>query len=135
MNDRKRILSRRSRTPGKALTKDDLSNVTGGRRSGIPVPGCCASGPPPRIAEQTRLRWATPLTRDAEGRLRLHDPAWPAALPAALHDDPWVEQCATAVPAGTLARPGSPRWTLLQTLVDDGLLVVSTRASEQGVAA
>lgn len=43
MNNRKRILSRRSRTPGKALTKDDLSNVTGGLR-GVPTPGCCVQG-------------------------------------------------------------------------------------------
>ncbi|MEX1367416.1 MAG: glycosyltransferase [Nannocystaceae bacterium] len=94
-----------------------------------------ASGPPPRITEQTRLQWATPLSRDTEGRLRLHDPAWPAALPAALQDDPWVERCATPVRAGTLARPGTPRWTRLQALVDDGLLVATVGAAQQGVAA
>ena len=43
MNKRKRILSRRSRTPGKALSKDDLSHVAGGRR-GVPIPGCCVQG-------------------------------------------------------------------------------------------
>lgn len=42
-NDRKRILSNRNRTPGKALSKDDLASVTGGRR-GLPVPGCCVQG-------------------------------------------------------------------------------------------
>lgn len=42
-DDRKRILSHRSRTPGKALDKDDLASVTGGI-SGRPVPGCCVQG-------------------------------------------------------------------------------------------
>ena len=44
MNKRKRILSRRSRTPGKALSKDDLSHVSGGRLGGTPIPGCCVQG-------------------------------------------------------------------------------------------
>ena len=43
MKNRKRILSRRNRTPGKALSKDDLASVTGGAR-GVPVPGCCVQG-------------------------------------------------------------------------------------------
>ena len=43
MNKRKRILSRTSRTPGKALSKDDLSQATGGAR-GVPIPGCCIQG-------------------------------------------------------------------------------------------
>ncbi len=42
-NDRKRILSHRNRTPGKALSKDDLASVTGGAR-GAPTPGCCVQG-------------------------------------------------------------------------------------------
>jgi len=45
-NDRKRILSQRTRTPGKALSKDDLASVTGGAGGGggVPVPGCCVQG-------------------------------------------------------------------------------------------
>lgn len=44
MNKRKRILSRKSRTPGKALSKDDLSQANGGAPKGVPIPGCCVQG-------------------------------------------------------------------------------------------
>jgi hypothetical protein len=46
-NDRKRILSHRTRTPGKALSRDDLASVTGGAsltNQSTPVPGCCVQG-------------------------------------------------------------------------------------------
>lgn len=43
MKNRKRILSRRNRTPGKALSQDDLASATGGLR-GVPIPGCCVQG-------------------------------------------------------------------------------------------
>jgi len=43
MNNRKRILSRRNRTPGKALSREDLASATGGITA-VPTPGCCVQG-------------------------------------------------------------------------------------------
>jgi glycosyltransferase involved in cell wall biosynthesis len=95
------------------------------------------SHPVPRITDACGLRWAAPLHRDDEGRLRLHDPAWPAALPASLEGDPLLEACARTVRADALAQPGSERWALLQALVDDGLLLVTTAVAQarEGAAA
>lgn len=88
------------------------------------------SRPVPRPTAASRLRWAAPLRRAADGRLRLDDPAWPAALPRELEDDPLVRACARPTPAGALADPGTERWSTLQRLVDDGLLLVTTSAAE-----
>ncbi len=82
----------------------------------------------PRITTACRLRWFTPLVRGEDGRLRLDDPAWPAALPAWLDDDPLVRACATPTRADLLARPDSLRWSALQGLVDDGFLLVGAAA-------
>lgn len=94
--------------------------------------GRYVAGAAPRLTEDTLVRWSAPLRRDAEGRLRLDDPAWPAALPEALRDDPWLDACARPVRAGSLARPSTQQWARLQALVDDGLLVpVLTAVAKQ----
>lgn len=94
-----------------------------------------ASHPVPRISASCRLRWSAPPRRDEHGRLRLDDPAWPAALPAWLDGDALVEACASPTRAERLATPGSPRWAALQGLVDDGLLLVTSAAAAEGAAA
>ena len=93
------------------------------------------SHPVPTITESTWLRWATPLHRDPDGILRLDDPAWPAALPPELRDDPLVDACARPARVGTLARPGSEAWQRLQALVDDGLLIPARVAARAEAAA
>ncbi|MEM7151668.1 MAG: glycosyltransferase [Myxococcota bacterium] len=89
----------------------------------------------PTLTDDSHVRWAAPLVRWGDGRLRLLDPAWPAALPVDLEDDPWVEACAGPQHAASLATPGTARWNTLQRLVDDGLLLVSAAAQQRGAAA
>ena len=89
----------------------------------------------PRVEPATWLRWAAPLRADRDGRLRLDDPAWPAALPEALSGDPIVEACARPQRADALAAPGTARWEMLQALVDDGLLVPASAADDREAAA
>lgn len=89
----------------------------------------------PTLVEDSWVRWAAPLARFEDGRLRLLDPAWPAALSPSLEDDVWVDACAQPQRAGDLATPGTARWTTLQRLVDDGLLLVTAAARRRGAAA
>ena len=97
--------------------------------------GHYVSQPVPTLSPDAGVRWAAPLRRDGDGRWRLDDPAWAAALPRALADDPLRWACARAVRAGDLATPGSERWALLQRLVDDGLLLVTrARAGREAAA-
>jgi len=88
----------------------------------------------PRITPGCRVRWAAPLQHGDDGRLRLHDPAWPAVLPTELEHDPLVRECARPTLAEALASPGSARWDLLQALVDDGLLLVTAALGEDSEA-
>ncbi len=97
--------------------------------------GHYVAGPAPTLSPEAGVRWTAPLRRADDGRWRLVDPAWPAALPLALDDDPLLSACAQVVPAGSLAQPGTERWRLLERLVEDGLLVVTARCIEGEVAA
>lgn len=100
-----------------------------------PVRHYVSHATPQRVDVSTQVRWAAPLRADRQGRLRLHDPAWPAALPQALTHDPLRVACERWTRAGDLARPGTPRFDALQSLVDDGLLVARHAAAHSEVAA
>lgn len=135
----------RSRGPGRPLSTTAAPAPT--ERSALLPPtepsweafvepvSCYVGGSPPRLTEDSMVRWATPLRPDAAGRLHLDDPAWPAVLPEELHHDPWLDACARPVRAGALARPGTEAWHRLQSLVEDGLLVPTRTAAVEEAAA
>lgn len=89
--------------------------------------GHYVSCPRPQLRAASRVRRAAAAIEDADGVLRLDDPAWPAALDLDPDDAGLFDRCAVWVRADALAQPGTAAWTRLQRYCDRGLLIAEER--------